>query len=58
MPSAGIDLDHILMQCPDGDRDTRLNVIMDDEDPDSFLLQAISPLYDKCAKVTGKSGHL
>ena len=46
------------MQCPNGDRDTKLNITMGDEDPDNYLLQAMSPLYDKCAKVTGKSGHL
>ena len=37
------------------DRNTKLNIIMDDEDPDSFILQAMSPLYEKCAKVTGKA---
>lgn len=58
MPSAGINLHLVPMQCPNGDRDTKLNITMDDEDPDNSLLQAMSPLYDKCAKVTGMSGHL
>ena len=31
---------------------------MDDEDPDSYLLKAMSPLYHKCAKVTGKPSRL
>lgn len=26
---------------------------MEDEDPDSFLLQAISPVYQKCSSVKG-----
>ncbi|KAM0805279.1 hypothetical protein BDR22DRAFT_969026 [Usnea florida] len=38
-------------------RDTKLNIMMDDEDPDSYLLKAMSPLYHKCAKVTGKNLH-
>ncbi len=31
---------------------------MGDEDPDSFILQAIAPLYEKCANVKGKASHL
>ena len=43
---------------PNDNRETNLNVVMDDEDPDSFLLQAMSPLYNKCANVTGKCSDL
>ena len=46
------------MQCSDGDRDTKLNVMMDDKDPGNILLKVMSPMYDKCANVKGRSGHL
>lgn len=46
------------MRCSNDDRETKLNITMDDEDPDSFLLQAMSPLYEKCANVTGKASHI
>ena len=57
MTPAGIKLGHLLlMQCSNGDRHTKLNVMMDDEDSDNILLQVMSPIYGKCANVTGKSG--
>ena len=51
-------LDRFLVRCANGNRDTKLNITMDDEDPDSYLLKAMSPLYHKCAKVTGKPSRL
>ena len=46
------------MECSNRDRDTKLNVIMDDKDPGNILLKVMSPMYGKCASVEGKSGHL
>lgn len=46
------------MRRPNSDRDTKLNITMDDEDPNSFLVQAMSLLYKKCGNVTGDFNHL
>ena len=45
------------LRFPNGDRDTKLNITLNDEDPNSFVLQAMSPLYNKCANVTGRPGY-
>lgn len=39
-------------------RNTRLDVEMYEEDPDSFLMQAIIPVYEKCAAVQGRAALL
>ena len=37
----------------DENRDTKFNVDMVDQSPNCFIMQAMLPIYDKCAGMTG-----
>ena len=38
-------------------RDTKFNVTMEDSHPNAFLIEAISPIYEKCGKLKGLHSH-